>query len=243
MIDRKKEKAEAIKLRNKGLSYNEIRKIVPVSKSSLSLWLKSIRLKSKHRKRLYTKQIEILARGPRSQKERREKEIKEIINKAEAEITLPLSPEVMRLMGAALYWAEGTKRGMCEVTNSDPHLILFMVKWFEKIFEITPLQLKARLNIYPQQSDIKIKKFWSELTGIPLSNFGKSFIKPLSKNYKKNTLYYGTIKIEVPKSVNIKHRIFGWISGTLKNVVPSVELVQAKWDFLKVRRPNAVNLH
>jgi hypothetical protein len=69
-----------------------------------------------------------------------------------------------------------------------------MVRWLKRVFGISPNFLKAWLNIYPQQNELELKQFWSQLTGIPLENFGKSYIKPPNKNYKKNTLYYGTIK-------------------------------------------------
>lgn len=231
-------KIKAIQLRKQGLSYNEIKKEIPVAKSTLSFWLKNILLKPEHQKRLYTKQIEILAKGPKSQRERRLREIEEIIQKAEKEIKLPLSFESYRLMGVALYWAEGSKSKMCNITNSDPYFILFIVRWIESIFKIPAKNLKARLNIYPQQNEIKIKKFWSDLTNIPLKNFGKSYVKPLSKGYKKNNLYYGTMRIEIPKSVNIRHRIFGWLNATLKNIESNVKLTQKKWISLsKIQRP------
>ncbi|MBI1957331.1 MAG: hypothetical protein HYS44_02645 [Candidatus Niyogibacteria bacterium] len=241
MTPLKEFKLQAIRLRRQGLSYNEIRRHVPVVKSTLSLWLKSIPLSEKHRKRLYTKQIAILSRGPQSQKERRAREIEKIIQTAAEEITRPLSDDTYRLVGAALYWAEGTKRGGFEVTNSDPYFILFMVRWIEKIFGVPAPKLKARLNIYPQQNDMKIKKFWSALTGIPTKNFGKSFVKPLNKGYKKNNLYYGTIKIELPKGTDTKHRVFGWIRAVLDEIEPQVKGVQQKWIRLaSVARP--VNL-
>ncbi|MBI2669866.1 MAG: hypothetical protein HYX20_01860 [Candidatus Yanofskybacteria bacterium] len=236
-------KKAATKLRLRGLSYGEIKKKTSLPKSTLSAWLKNIPLKPKDRKRLYTKQTQILARGPQSQKERRAREVEEIIKNAESEINFPLHPETLRLMGAALYWAEGNKQGMCEITNSDPHLIAFAVKWIKLTFNISPLDLKARLNIYPQQNDKKIKKFWSELTGIPVKRFGKSFVKPVSKGYKKNNLYYGTIKVEIPKSVNTRYRIFGWISMVLKKINPNVGLTQKKWESLtRIQRPTPANL-
>ena len=234
-------KKKAKKLRRQGLSYNEIRKEVNVAKSTLSLWLKTVPLSLKHRRRLYTKQIQILSRGPQSQKERRNKEIKEIIRNAEKEIEFPLSFEAYRLFGAALYWAEGSKTKMFEITNSDPALILFMVRWIENVLKIPTKELKARLNIYPQQNEKKIKKFWSDLTDIPIKNFGKSYVKPLSKNYKKNNLYYGTIRVEIKKSVNIRYRIFGWIKAVLKGIDPKVEIIQKKWQSLK-KTPRPVNL-
>lgn len=235
-------KQKAIKLRKKGLSYNEIRRHVKVAKSSLSLWLKNIELKPEHRERLYTKRIQVLNLGAKSQKERRERQVLEVIRAAEGEVKLPLDKDVYRLMGAALYWAEGSKTGLCEVTNSDPHLISFMVKWIRIMFNIKPITLKARLNIYPQQNEKQIKKFWSELTGIPVDNFGKSFVKPLNKGYKRNNLYYGTIKVEIPKSVDIKHRIFGWVSAVLKTN-KKVSMTQRRWQALKdTERPLPVNL-
>jgi len=86
-------KLKAIKLRKKGLSYGEIKRKVPVAKSTLSLWLKTVPLTPKQREYLYTKRIINLARGPQSQKERRKREIAKIIDESEKEIQLPLSSE------------------------------------------------------------------------------------------------------------------------------------------------------
>jgi len=119
-------KIKAIKLRKQGLSYNEIKVKIPVAKSTLSLWLKSIPLKEEHKQRLYTKQIQILSRGSQSQKERRFREVEKIIKNAELEIDMPLSFETYRLMGAFLYWAEGSKGKRFELTNSNiwPRLVI-----------------------------------------------------------------------------------------------------------------------
>jgi len=234
-------KNNALALRKRGLSYNEIRREVKVSKSTLSQWLRSVRLKPEHKARLYTKQISILSKGSKSIKERRAKVVDLIIEKARAEIKQPISLEILRLMGACLYWAEGSKKKMCEFTNSDPFLILFFTNWLKEIFEIQPDALKARLNIYPQQNEAKIIRFWSDLTGIPKERFGKTFVKPISKNYKKNNLYYGTMRIEVPKSTDINYKIFGWIKAITTPFNHKVGMVQKKWQSLaKTSRP--VNL-
>lgn len=234
-------KQEAEELRREGLSYREIRKKIPVSKSTLSLWLKSVLLSQQQKDRLYTKQIEILSRGHQSQKERRLREIEKITSDAQREIESPLSFETYRLFGAALYWAEGAKTNGCVIVNSDPHLIIFMVRWIERVFKILPSTLKAWLNIYSQQNDEEAKGFWSQLTGIPIENFGKSFIKPANKNFKKNNLYYGTIRIRVPRGTDLRLRIFGWVRAALKDFDLSVDLAQKEWKCLKeMSRP--VNL-
>ena len=228
-----KYKLRAIALRKKGLSYGEIRRQIPVVKSTLSLWLKSIPLTEEHRARLYTKKIEVLSRGAQSQKERRKREVDAILTSARAEITTPISFDAFRLFGAALYWAEGSKGKSFEMTNSDPSMILLMVNWLERIFGITADTVKARLNIYPQQNESDVKRFWSELTGIPLQNFGKSFVKPISKGYKKNNLYYGTIKLYVPRGTDMRYRVNGWIQKILQEYQNRITLSEVRWHSLR----------
>ncbi len=234
-------RTKAAMLRKQGLSYLEIKRELDVSKSTLSLWLRDIKLAPEHQERLYTKQVRFLSFGAQSQRERRKREVEEIISKAKAEIKIPICDQAFKLMGVALYWAEGRKDNELAVTNSDPNLILFIVKWFERIFGANALELKARLNIYSQQNELEIKSFWSELTGIPLANFGKSYIKPANNGFKKNNLYYGTITISVPKGTDNRLRVFGWVQAVLREVAPEVGTIQNRWQKLReVKRP--VNL-
>jgi len=238
-----KKRQQAIALRKKGKSYREISKKIGVAKSSLSLWLKHIKLSEKHRQRLYTKQIAILSRGTPSQIERRKREVDEIVKGAEAEVAKDTAHSAtIRLMGAAMYWAEGSKTKSFQFTNSDPRFILFMVRWVESSFHIKPTQLKAWLNIYPQQNEKAIIKFWSDLTGVPPKNFGKTYVKPLSSGYKKNNLYYGTIKIHVPKGTDIRYRVYGWINAMLRLVDKDVHLVESRWGALREVRRELPNL-
>ncbi len=229
---------KAVRFRKKGLSYGNIAQKLQISKSTVSLWLRHITLTAEQRKKLNANQALHLNTGPNSQKNRRAREVNLIIEKAEAEISSGIDFESYRLFGAALYWAEGNKVSDFTITNSDPLLIQFMTQWFCKIFKVTPSDMKAYLNIYPQQNDLELKKFWSDITGIPLDKFGKSFIKPVNKNYKKNNLYYGTIKVRVAKGTDYRHRVFGWINAVLKDVKLNVEITERKWYKLKtVMRP------
>src|SRR3989344_8755115 len=234
-------KNQAQSLRKTGKSYGDIASKLAVPKSTLSLWLRDFPLSQEQKTKLYTKQIQILTLGPNSQRQRRIREINAILEKAKGEIQFPLSDQTLLLMGAALYWGEGSKGNKMQVTNSDPALILFTIRWIEKVFGISSRELKAKLNIYPQQNELLIKKFWSSLTGIPIKNFGKSYVKPFSKGYKKNNLYYGTIRIEVPKSGDYIHRVYGWTQAVLERENRHAKRVEQRWMRLtKVNRP--VNL-
>lgn len=232
----------AILMRKSGLSYGEISKKTHIPKSTLSLWLKDIKLPLKYRKKFYTKQIQILSRGPQSQRERRKREIESILKSSAEDIKTPVSEDAFKLFGAALYWGEGSKGSRLQITNSDPRLIVFMTHWFEKIFCIKRSKMKARLNIYPQQNDLEMKKFWSDITEIPISNFGKSYIKPLNSGYRKNNLYYGTIRIEIPKSADLVHKVFSWTQIMTKTEKERAKKIEKKWIRLtNTKRPANLN--
>lgn len=235
---REKDKRKAITLRRQGLSYTQIGAKLGVGKSTLSSWLKDVPLADKHRQRLYTARIKSLTYGPRSSKARRQKEVAEILEHARREMPGRLSRDELRLFGAALYWAEGTKKGRLEITNSDPLLIVLMIDWITEMFGVPAKSLSGKLNVYAQQDENELRRFWADVTGIPLANFKKSYVKPASKNYKKNNLYYGTIKITVPKSTDMKYRTFGWIEGIVSPYEKKVRTVQRKWRHLeRVERP------
>ena len=230
---------EAVKLRKHGHSYGEIsRRLDGVAKSTLSYWLKSVPLTAKMRKKFYTARIRNLSLGTPSARNRRLAQIGSIVEAAKLELKQPINDDAFKLFGVALYRAEGTKMGMFEITNSDPLMIFFMVRWIERSLNIKSEVLHARLNMYPQQNETDLKRFWSELCDIPIGNFGKTYVKPKSLNYKKNNLYYGTLKVTVPKSSNLKHRMFGWVEALLHPYSVRVEKIQRKWQPLRnIERP------
>ena len=121
-------KKKARILRKKcGYSYKEISDKLGIAKSTAKLWCEDISLNPKQRKRLYTKQIGILNTGPHSSHERRKKEVEIILANSEKEIDFSMDSTTLKLIGAALYWAEGDKTKHFAIINSDPFLIKFMI--------------------------------------------------------------------------------------------------------------------
>ena len=213
MKTKTEEKRKALSLRKQGLSYNEILQKVPVAKSSVSLWCRNTRLTVSQQARLVNKQREAGRIGSRIFIERRKKEIEEIKALSKQEIK-KLNPHELKIVGAMIYWAEGSKsRGIgVEITNSDPELIKFMICWLDKVYKIPLHKLKACLNIHANQDDMKMKKYWSKMTRIPLNQFGKSYIKPEGTGHRKNILHNGVIKIRFG-SEDLRHRIMAWIEA------------------------------
>lgn len=201
-------KEKARELRSQGFSYSEILNEIPVSKSTISLWCRDIPLSAEQLKRLgglYDQQY----RGAKANSLKRKTEVLKIKSDAHKLISKLSSYELL-LCGTMLYWAEGSKASATGITNSDPNMIRFMMVWFRDVLGINDKDFRVGLNIHSGQSEDEIRLFWSELTRIPLSQFHKTYIKPEGSGYKKNKLYYGTVKISIYNE-NVKQKILGLI--------------------------------
>ena len=212
------EKKEIVSsLRRRGLSYREIRQQASfsIAKSTISDWCKDIELSDQQKNRLgqLFKDGNYRGRlaGSKVTQIRRAKEVEGIRELSKSEI-FPLTENEFRLSGLMLYWAEGNKKNKVGVSNSDPRLISFMMRWFRKICFVPEHKFKVYLNIHSGQDESKIKEFWSKIIDLPVSQFGKSYIKAEGTGHRKNILYNGTIKIEICDR-NLLHRILGWIEG------------------------------
>jgi len=94
-----------------------------------------------------------------------------------------------------IYECEGSKdRSGIRFTNSDPDVIKLFLKTLRSVFLIQEHRLKVRVHIHDYQDDTEIKRFWSDMTEIPLSQFYSSFQKPSNHIYKKEG-YKGCVNI------------------------------------------------
>lgn len=215
------ERKELVKnLRNKGLSYKEIRQKIPfsISKGTVSKWCKDIELTSEQKDRLDKLFRDGSYRGrllgSKTNQIRREKEVREIKEKSSSEI-FSLTRNEFKLSGLMLYWAEGNKTHRVGISNSDPELIRFMMRWLREVCDVPERRFKAYLNIHSGQDESQIKKFWLNIINLPISQIGKSYIKKEGTGHRKNILYNGTIKVQVCDK-NLLYKILGWIDGVTK---------------------------
>ena len=104
-----KERQLAIDLRTQGLSYNEILKKVPVAKSTLSLWLRSVGLSKQQEQHLTEKRRAAQLRGAEARHRQRLDSTARIMESARKDI-FNLTAREKLLIGAMLYWAEGSKQ-------------------------------------------------------------------------------------------------------------------------------------
>lgn len=210
-----KEKIKAVALRKKGRSYSEIIRKVKVSKSTLSLWLKSVELTFKQKERLYVtlKQKNAYRLAKMNQKNK-ERKIKIIVGQAKREIRRFVNTPLF-LAGLMLYCAEGDKsdeREVVKFSNSDPVLIKFIMRWFREVCRVPEDKFKITLHIHALHCRKNIENYWSRQINIPLKQFYKTQIKPTSLGQRKNILYNGTCAVCVHNK-DLYRRIKGWKIG------------------------------
>jgi hypothetical protein len=214
---RLEDKKRAIELRIQGKSYGEIMTIVPnLSKSTLSGWMKHVKLTPEQEKNL-KRNIEKITSNARlkvawKKKFEREKKTQEIIAKARKELP-SLVKKPLFLTGLALYWAEGTKKSSYfRFTNSDPQIIKIIMRWLEEICQIQKKKIRIRIYIHKIYAHENCEKFWSKITGIPANRFLKTIYKPTPHKIKKNQEYKGCVQVNV-SGVDFFRKLRGWING------------------------------
>lgn len=190
-------KENAIKLRTQGYSYKEIAGKLNIAKSTASHWLRDIRLSIQAQKRLQGRRIFGYYKTMKTKRKKKRLLLKkysswanEILKKIEIGKTLS------QIFCALLYWAEGGKftDNHLEFTNSDPKIIKIFLKLLKKGFEIDEKKLKANIHLHEYHIEKKQKKFWSKITGIPSSQFNKSYLKPHTKKRVREN-YPGCVRI------------------------------------------------
>ena len=214
----KKEQIQS--LRRRGFSYKEILAQLPfeVAKGTVSRWCREIELTPDQLDRLdhlksgswYRNRL----KGSKVNQSRRAEEVAAIKAAARSEV-LELSNRELWVAGLMLYWAEGSKTHSVCLTNSDPKMVHFMMFWFREFCNVSEDKFKARLHIHSGQDEQSMKRFWSKVTGLPLSQFGKSYVKKEGTGHRKNILYQGTIQVTICNK-NLLHKIQGWIEGFVR---------------------------
>ena len=213
-------KNQVVNLRLQGKSYSEIQKIVKVSRSTLSTWLKDIKLSDSQilhlKKDLVRKGIEKAAFLKR---EKRIIASQATIRQSWRDIQEHnILKDPLFVVGIALYWAEGGKtQEKISFSNSDPHMIRCIMKWLRICCKVNEPKFRIHIHIHSLHSRKNIEYFWSKITGIPLSQFTKTYIKKTSLGQRKNILYNGTCVVRVHDTILFR-KFIGWKLGLLHSL-------------------------
>ena len=213
-----KERESARELRRRGWSVRAIAEHTMCSKSSISKWVRDVPLTVEQIERLKSNQDKGRAKAashPNSPRNVWSKIRDDIRKSAREEIPSNCFLETLKIVGAALYWAEGYKSGvnMVNFSNSDPCMIGLMMQFFRKVCRVPAQKFRGVVHIHSHLDEKKARRYWSRISEIPLKQFHKTQIavSKVSKN-KRNTLPMGTFRIVI-SDTRLRARIKGWIEG------------------------------
>ena len=216
-------------MRISGYSYNEINEKLGVPKSTLSLWLRKIILSDKATARLRTRMRQGVLNGfvkrNKLQTHEAQKRAKLTRETAQKDIST-LTKESLRMIGVALYWAEGYKRPVMKdgkertgdaisFVNSDPGMVAIFMRFLRETLGVTDTEFRIAMRLYPNINEQIALKYWMNITNLGKQNFTKTtyLISTASKQKRPfNRLPHGTLQVAVYDTARF-HRILGWIEG------------------------------
>lgn len=193
---------------------NEIIKETGYSKASVSLWTRDVVLTEEQRTKISLKgrSMESIERRRASRNLNEAKKRQIIVNNAKKDFS-NLNLRELKLIGAMIYWGEGRKVGNWSVSlaNSNPLIIKVMMRFFRDVCKVPEEKFRAHIHTFEGASVSKAELYWSEVSGIPLKQFYKTYAKPNKASLQKRmTLPYGTLDIYV-HDTKLFLTIKGWI--------------------------------
>ena len=218
---KRSERVKALALRQRGVTYRSIMEHLAISKSTLWKWLKAEGLVETHPQRLTELKRLAQQKGAALVKARRLERTKRILESAKADIGT-LSQRDLWLVGAALYWAEGSKQKATNVSggvvfsNSDSLAIRLFVDWLNRICHVSSEQLIFDIYLHETADAESARAFW-------VSQLGLSATTAINLYWKRHSLrtsrhntgdsYHGLMRVKVRRSTALNRTIAGWVQG------------------------------
>jgi len=149
-------------MRADGRTLADIAAVLGVSRSSVSVWVRDVEFQPKPRR----------ASAHRRPHPQHLAKLAEIAECEELGIQRlgALSDDAFLAAGAALYAGEGSK-GQIQFANTNPAMMQFFCAWLRHFFIIDESRMRVRVYLHEGLDLDAAERFWSEVTGVPLSQF------------------------------------------------------------------------
>jgi hypothetical protein len=213
-----KEREQAVELRKKGKSLKEIVREINVAKSSVSNWVRHIKLTGHQQTILDARKREVGQQTCNANSKRLQLAGLQSRKEFQKQGRLDASQEdIGHMQTCMLYWAEGGKdRHAVRIGNTDPHLLKVVVRCLKKFFDISDDRFHLCIRAYKDNGihGDKIIQFWTRALGLSpdVASVTVRFDgdkRPRSGKRKKKHPY-GVCEIGV-YSTEIVQRIYGAI--------------------------------
>ena len=211
-------RAQAIELRRRGWSVNDLAVKLGVAKSTAYAWVKHLPLdqdtdRAREKQQHAARMIEGRWAAHRRERDWTQAQIHA---EAAAAVGVPTERDLL-LVGAAIYWCEGAKskswRRLDRLVfiNSDPGLLRLFLR-FLAVCGRDRASLRYRVHIHETADAEAAARWWSAELDVPGELFQKPTIKrhvPGTKRLNTGTDYHGCLAVAVPQSRELYWRVEG----------------------------------
>jgi len=204
-MTRAKLKHEVILWRLQGKTYSEIQRLAGnISKSTISLWCRDLRLTAAQEGHIKVVKQANLARARQkslqTRQARRDLYLQSVLRKNEYLKPLLKNKHTAKIALAMLFLGEGTKnpkRSGLVFGNSDYLVIKLFLQLLRYCYKIDERRLHCTVQCRADQNVSQLQKFWSSQTKIPLTQFYKAQIDPRTIGRASKRLdYKGVCRID-----------------------------------------------
>jgi len=173
-------KSRATNLRKRGLSLRYIENKLKIPRSTLSCWLKDIKLSTEQKNKLFNnwKKGLINARKKAAQwhiddGNKRRSTIKKDVEKFTS--GLEIDKKTGELLLAMFYLAEGGKtENSFVIANSNPNILKGVINLYRYLYKLDESKFRCALHLRNDQDEKILKEFWSKILNIPENKFTKT---------------------------------------------------------------------
>lgn len=209
----RKDKQQALHLRKKGKSYNEISQLLAVPKSTLSGWLSGHKWSDKIKDHLALQSSKYGKIRLKELNKIRGGHLAKVYNEARSEARMEFGYFKLHplfVAGICIYWGEGNKTTMSHITisNSDPLMVRLYVKFLLEVCGVSKNKIRAYVLLYPDIQEQEAAKFWIAESGLSKENFTKSV--HIQGRHKTRRLTYGVCTVGVFSSY-LKQKMLVWL--------------------------------
>lgn len=129
--------------------------------------------------------------------------------------------KLLKETALTLYWCEGTgdrkgdkKNTTLAFTNKDADMLRIWIRFLFEICGLRRNKIKIRVYLHKNQDGVKLKKYWSEVLSIPISQFESI---SYTKKFSTKEDYKGTVKIKV-HNLKLYLLVRNWIDDLKKEL-------------------------
>ena len=211
---------QAIALRKRGFTLEEIAKYCAISKSTASEWLKnkafSAQVTIQNKKRAGAENAKRLRLMSKTRSVERAKRLREVVKSAETEFKHYQSDPLF-IAGVMVYLTGGdSKHPRCiRITNSTMEVHRIFIKFAVGYLGVEKSKIHFWLLLYPEHNEEKCMKKWHKATGLPYTQFYKNQV--IQGNVSKSTLHSGAGNTIISNTV-LKQKLKRWVELMMKKL-------------------------